>query len=384
MCLCTIYHYTQETWTDDIRQIAAKQVDAIALNIGGDDWQMKQLGHAYAAAQALGTTTKLFISFDFTTSLGCSLSDIVARTKAFASHPSQFRVSGRPMVSSYAGDCLGNSGWQSLKDQTNAYIMPFIWGLEGKFGTYPSLDSWYCWGCAWPQGNYDKNTDDDNYYISQLGSKYAATVSMWFYTHFSYKNRILRSDSWLLNNRWEQLIAMRNQLTFVEMLTWNDYGESDYFGPVRLDQPAGITWADNYPHTAWFDMSAYYIQAFKTGVYPTVTQDIIYFWARPHPYNYIVFNDTRPANWDWTQDFLWAAAFCSSTCTVTLKCGSSSQTFQNLPHGVNKLKLPLAAGQITVSMVKNGKTVINKTPSDFRFVTNPAIYNFNAYVGAAS
>jgi glucan endo-1,3-alpha-glucosidase len=117
--------------------------DAIALNIGGDDWQMKQLGHAYAAAQALGTTTKLFISFDFTTNLGCSLSDIVARTKAFASHPSQFRVSGRPMVSSYAGDCLGNSGWQSLKDQTNAYIMPFIWGLEGKFGTYPSLDSWY-------------------------------------------------------------------------------------------------------------------------------------------------------------------------------------------------------------------------------------------------
>ncbi|KAJ7479209.1 glycosyl hydrolase family 71-domain-containing protein [Mycena latifolia] len=379
------YDYTQDTWADDIQQISAKGVDAIALNIGGDDWQVKQLGYAYAAAQALGSSTKLFISFDFTTSLGCSLSDIVSRTRQFSSHPWQFKVGGKPMISSYSGDCLGNSGWQSLKDQTGAYLMPFIWGLEGNFGSYPSLDSWYCWGCAWPQGDYDKTTDDDNYYIGQLGSKYATTVSMWFYTHLSDKNRLLRSDDWLINARWEQLVAMRNQLTFVEMVTWNDFGESDYFGPVRVScQPAGTTWAEDYPHTAWFDMSQYYIQAFKTGVYPTITTDVIYYWARPHPHDVVVSGDgARPDNWDWTEDYLWAAAFCSSVCTVTLKCGSSSATFTNQPAGVNKLKIPLAAGQITVSMVKNGQTVISKTEPNYHYVTNPGTYNFNAFVGAA-
>ncbi|KAJ7612255.1 glycosyl hydrolase family 71-domain-containing protein [Roridomyces roridus] len=378
------YSYTLDTWKDDIQQIAAKGVDAIALNIGGDAWQMTQVGNAYAAAQALGFPTKLFFSFDFTTNLGCSLSDIVSRTKQFSGHPAQFKVNGKPMISSYAGDCLGNGGWQSLKDQTNAYIMPFIWGLEGNFGSYPSMDSWYCWGCAWPQGNYDKNTDDDNYYISQLGSKYATTVSMWFYTHLSDKNRLLRSDDWLINSRWEQLVAMRDKLTFVEMVTWNDFGESDYFGPVRVDQPAGTTWADGYPHTAWYDMSEYYIKAFKTGVYPTITQDVIYYWARPHPHDAIVNDGNRPDNWDWTQDYLWVAAFCSSTCTVTLQSGSpGATTFSNLPAGVNKLKIPLSAGRVTVSMIKSGQTVISKTDQDFMYTTSPAKYNFNAFVGAA-
>ncbi|KAJ7612254.1 glycosyl hydrolase family 71-domain-containing protein [Roridomyces roridus] len=402
--LTTLYRfsYTIDTWKDDIQQIAAKGVDAIALNIGGDSWQMTQVSNAYAASQALGLPIKFFLSFDFTTNLGCSLPDIVSRTQQFSGLPAQFMVNGKPMISSYSGDCLGNAGWQSLKDQTNAYLMPFIWGLEGNFGSYPSLDSWYCWGCAWPQDDSDKTTADDEYYISQLGSKYAATVSMWFFTHLSDKNRILRSDDWLINTRWEQLVAMRDQLTFVEMVTWNDFGESDYFGPVTADQPAGTTWADGYPHTAWFDMSDYYIKArlvysafpascrilfkaFKTGVYPAITQDVIYYWARPHPHDAIVSGDgAQPDNWDWTQDYLWVAAFCSSTCTVTLQSGSPAATpFVNLPAGVNKLQIPLSAGKVTVSMIKNGQTVISKTEQGFTYTTTPTKYNFNAFVGAA-
>jgi hypothetical protein len=117
--------------------------DAIALNIGGDSWQMTQVASAYAAAQALNSPTKLFFSLDFTTSLSCDLADIVSRVKQFSGHGWQFKVGGKPMISSYSGDCLGNSGWQSLKDQTGGYLMPFIWGLEGNFGSYPSMDSWY-------------------------------------------------------------------------------------------------------------------------------------------------------------------------------------------------------------------------------------------------
>lgn len=66
------------------------------------------------------------------------------------------------------------------------------------------------------------------------------------------------------------------------------------FGPLgRSDEPTGTTWADGFPHTAWLDMSAvrryltsslnlflkpiyhyalqYYISAFKTGSYPSIT-----------------------------------------------------------------------------------------------------------------
>lgn len=39
-------------------------------------------------------------------------------------------------------------------------------------------------------------------------------------THLSDKNFYLRGDDWLINNRWEQLVEMRDKLTFVEMVTW--------------------------------------------------------------------------------------------------------------------------------------------------------------------
>ena len=40
------------------------------------------------------------------------------------------------------------------------------------------------------------------------------------------KNRILRSDDWMLNRRWDQIFAMRDSIQMVEIETWNDYGES--------------------------------------------------------------------------------------------------------------------------------------------------------------
>ena len=39
-------------------------------------------------------------------------------------------------------------------------------------------------------------------------------------SHLSSKNLYLRGDDWLIVNRWEQLMTMRDTLTFVELLTW--------------------------------------------------------------------------------------------------------------------------------------------------------------------
>jgi len=116
--------------------------DAMALNIGSASWQRTQIQNAYDAAQQLGTGFKLFYSFDFT-EMPCALDDIVARVNQFANHPNQFKYNGKVFISSFAGDCLGNGGWLSLKSQTNGYLMPFIWGLENQFNTWSALDSWY-------------------------------------------------------------------------------------------------------------------------------------------------------------------------------------------------------------------------------------------------
>lgn len=40
----------------------------------------------------------------------------------------------------------------------------------------------------------------------------------------------------------------------------------------------GTYWAEKFPHTAWFDMSQYYITAFKTGSYPAITVSFVDPW----------------------------------------------------------------------------------------------------------
>ncbi|KAJ7471811.1 glycoside hydrolase [Mycena latifolia] len=405
------YEYNQSDWEADIKQIHANGVDAIALNIGSDSWEVDQVASAYAAAKAAGSSYKLFLSFDFT-SWPCDVAATVAQANRYAYHPNQFMVDGKPMVSSYEGSCLSVDQWAQVKDGTGGYLMPFVPGQEGNFDSWPSWDSWLAWGAAWSQDSEPKTTADDEYYLGQLHDRYATTVSGGFFTHYDSKNRILNTDDWLLPTRWEQLFGLRDNLTFVEMITWsasfcflllhreltaafrNDFGESDYYGPVKGSQPSGTTWTTGYDHTPWFDMSKYYIsgtapsksyKAFKTGTFPAIDNDTIYYWARPHPAAATASSDAlpRPDNTDWTTDYLWATVFATGPASVTLRAGRSSQTF-DVAAGVTKLKIPLTPGNIGVALVREGKMVINHTDGGYAYVESPELYNYNFYVGSAS
>ncbi|RXW14755.1 hypothetical protein EST38_g11100 [Candolleomyces aberdarensis] len=154
----------------------------------------------------------------------------------------------------------------------------------------------------------------------------------------------------------------------------NDYGELNYFGTIQGSQPSGTHWADGSPHIAWFDMSEYYIKAFKTGSYRAITKDAIYYWSKPHPTQATASVDggRRPDGNNWSLNYLWVAVFATSPAHIILN------------SGVSKLRVPSAAGKITVQMVRGGQMIIDRTPDDFTYVTNPVRYNYNAYVGTAT
>ena len=63
------------------------------------------------------------------------------------------------------------------------------------------------------------------------------------------KNFIYRGDDWLLAQRWESLVQNRSMIDFVEVNTWNDYGESHYVGPIEGIQPMSQQWVDGFDHT---------------------------------------------------------------------------------------------------------------------------------------
>lgn len=393
------YNYTQSSWASDISLAASKGIDAFALNIGADSWEPGQVSNAYAAARILNTTFKLFISFDMT-AFPCASPDNGATIRQliqnYATHPNQLLYNGKTFVSSFSGqDCTFgagsvNQGWiNTVKNGLNTYFVPSFFVDPGTFSTYSVMDGAFGWNSGWPMGDYDINFSPDQSYISNLGNRsYMAAVSPWFFTHYGpdtyNKNFIYRSDDWLLAERWEELIANRSAVTFVEVNTWNDYGESHYVGPIEGVQPMSQAWVNGFEHTGWLDLIAYYAAAFKTGTYPKITRDRTFLWARLFPAAATATNDSvgKPNNWQWTQDYLWAVVQLTAPANVTLTCGPSTSTTR-VPAGTTKLKLPLTANCAVSSTITRGAKNTTFAPSGMVFSTTPATYNFNAFVAAS-
>ncbi|KAL7412808.1 glycoside hydrolase [Mrakia frigida] len=392
------YPYTYATWLNDVKLASAAGFDGFALNIGTDSWQWTQVASAYQAAQDSGTGFKMFLSFDMTV-LPCSSYDNAAALRSYittyAAHPNQAWYGGKILASTFAGsDCtFGQGGWTAgwqtaFKDVlsnagTPVYFMPSVFTDPSTFGSASAMDGELNWNSGWPMGGDDLDFSSDTTYMNALGSKgYMAAVSPVFFTHYGVnswnKNWIFRSDNWLYASRWETLVANRDKFDLIEALTWNDYGESSYIGPIEGAQPNSQAWVDGYDHTALLDISLYYATAFKTGVYPAITTDKIYLTARPHPVYAVATSDSVPSpNYrEYSDDNFYALIFATSACTVTLTSGAGSQTTA-VAAGVTRLSYALATGSgMAATISRNGADVVSHTP-DFTFVANPTTYNFN-------
>ncbi|KAJ7449258.1 glycoside hydrolase family 71 protein [Mycena latifolia] len=395
------YPYTLRDWNQDIALAASKGIDAFALDVGGDPWQPARVADAYAAAKSQGSSFKLFLSFDMG-SLPCSsLGDATTLQnyiKTYQNHPNQFMYKGRPLVSTFAGESC-RFGAESLNEGWNIALkfgQPTIWFIPSFFvdpATFPSLtvmDGAFHWNSGWPMGNYDVSFDSDSLYLSKLGGRsYMASVSPWFFTHYGRdtwnKNWIYRGDNWLFAQRWEQLIQNRNSIALAQVLTWNDFGESHYLGPIHGAQPNSQAWVNGFDHQGWLDLLAHYIVAFKTGQYPAISRDRIFLWARLYPTKATVPSDRvgRPMNADWTEDRVWAVVLLKSPAQFTISCGSSRNSVE-LSAGLNKVQLSLSyTCSVAASISRRNISVINFTPSGFTFRTDPPSYNFNAFVAAS-
>jgi len=219
-----------------------------------------------------------------------------------------------------------------------------------------------------------------------------APCSPWFFTHYGpetyNKNFIYSGDNWLFVERWEHLIANRAHVDMVEVLTWNDYGESHYIGPIEGAQPMSEAWVNGFDHQGWLDLQQYYISAFKDGVYPRILRDRIFLWARLYPTSADVPQDSigRPSGWQHTEDFLWAMIFSTGgNVSVTLGCGDYSETSGLSGAGAFKLRMALTGpgGQVSAAIRRDGVGVISLVPAGFVLSGNPTSYNFNAFVASS-
>jgi len=384
------YPYTYDTWMNDIRLASASGIDGFALNMGPDSWQPDRIRDAYNAAAASGTNFKMMLSFDIA-EFNCGDTSRIGLfqqyLKDYLYHPAAAKVNGKSAVTTFMGqDCSfgqgsSNNGWATVfgANAGNIYYMPAYTSDPRGLGAF-NIQAEVNWGSAWPEGGNDINLDRENYFIgllSQTGKKYVPTISPLFASHMSYKNFIWRGDNWLLAQKFEQLISIRDKVDQVELVSWNDYGESSYIGPIGGDMPSDVRYYvnDKFPHEDILSLVNFYSTAWKTGRWPAITKDQVWVMARPHARYGASGGYGPPAGRDFTQDSFYAQVHLTADATVTL-CSGACVTKAGVA-GINRFSQPMTAGQgISVEIKRNGQVTTRLNPP-FTFQGNADRPNFN-------
>ncbi|CAK5274285.1 unnamed protein product [Mycena citricolor] len=395
-----VFRYTEEDWVSEMTLAQRYGFDGFALNIGPDAWQRDQIVKAFSAGEKVGF--KLYISFDMSCISCVSDTDktlLVDYINDFSDKPAYLQFNGKPLVSAFSGQNCAfgasdpNAGWRDIVAQTSVSFVPCFFVQPEDLPKWDSLDGVSNWNSGWPSGDYDIDFSRDDDWINHLdGRPYMASVSPWFFTHYGRnswnKNFVYRADDFLLSQRWELLVSNRDRIPIVQFISWNDFGESHYIGPVlaNTDQPNSQAWVNGFDHQAWLEVVKFYIAAYKTGPYPRITQDRVVMWSRLFPTDAEVDTDPvgPPEHHDWVEDSLWAVAFLTDAAKFTVYCGASSNSVSASSGGLVKLKLPLKSDcSVSALIERNGDRVVDFAPANFDFSTTPSTYNFNAFVAAS-
>ncbi|KAJ7935235.1 glycoside hydrolase [Mycena leptocephala] len=408
------YPYSVSDWAADIQEAISSDIDGFVLNVGKEDWQQDRVAMCFKAAASSSAPFTLFISFDMSSIPAGSESDVellCSYFTTFGKHPRMFRYQGKVVVSTFAGEAATfgqNAGLdeacRSPKRQyrilQQIHFIPAFFVDPARYPAISALDGVFNWNGGWPlhltpthpRREIESPTlDTDTYHLHNLGGRtFMAAVSPWFFTHYRAdswnKNWIYRGDDWLFVRRWEQLIDMRSQIDIVQVISWNDYGESHYICPaVRGAQPASHAWVDGFPHGAWLHLNSYFARAFKSGMYPPIEQDQIYLWGRPHPRAANAPESVpRPRNWELTDDTFWVVVLCTSPATVSLYAGDSDPKSVEVGAGMSKLSRSLEVGKgMRVTMQRRGVIVAECNAEGFIFEGRPTVHNFNAFTAMA-
>ncbi|TMW67384.1 hypothetical protein Poli38472_012500 [Pythium oligandrum] len=271
---------TPDNWVSDMKLAKEFYIDGFALNIGNNDPNNdKIINNAFDAADKVGF--KIFFSFDYATHGAFPPATVIDLINRYKGRPSYYLLDGRPYVSTFEGPGSAND-WISIKGATNCYFVP-DWsslGPEGIKAHLDKIDGAFNWN-AWPDGPNSLHTDGDDLWRNALGGKhYLMGVSPWFYTNLPQwnKNWLWRGDN-LWHYRWEDIIKF--QPSMVEIITWNDFGESHYIGPLyEKSFPQGAGYCKDMPHQAWLKTLPNYIARYK-GIDVPKGNDKVVFWYRP-------------------------------------------------------------------------------------------------------
>jgi hypothetical protein len=235
---------------------------------------------------------------------------------------------------------------------------------------------------------------------------YMMPVSPWFYTNLpGYgKNWIWNGDN-LWYDRWQQVLSLKPE--FVEIISWNDYGESHYIGPLHEGAyatfeigNASYNYAAGHPHDGWRDFLPYVIDQYKGGG-TKIAKEGVTAWFRQAPGKACANGGTMgntethgqkefpPTEVLQDEVFYSALLRSASGVDVVVDIGGTLQegSWTNKPHGPvgiyhGSVPFDNNTGQVVVTVSRRGKVIAEMRGASILDSCLDDTQNWNAWVGS--
>ncbi|KAL1982151.1 hypothetical protein VTN96DRAFT_1686 [Rasamsonia emersonii] len=200
-------------------------------------------------------------------------------------------------------------------------------------------------------------------------------------------------------DRMEQVLSL--QPDFVELITWNDAGESHYVGNFWPEQIAGTdigNYANGFDHTGWQQVLPSFINAYKSNVTdiskitPAGGKAVGVMWYRsllttancsPDPMG-------KPSGWQNAQDAInFAVILPEGASGYTINVYSNNKQIGSFPAnaGLNGQSVPglqAGGGQRVEVVDSSNKTIISATGTKDVQAQTTGLCNYNYVVAALS
>lgn len=374
-CPMAGHNGTVVQFADEIRQAWSAGVDGFALNCGG--WSSEPYYRAIAtrifeAAASLPHPFKLFFSSD-----GLTPEETASMVSEFYEHPNMLRYQGRPVLSSYSGDdSWGKAVVVALASVGRPVVfVPFFFpkGFDKRW-TDTNItrvidengyaDGFFFFGAAGTGDDLANKSAKIADACRKAGKLYMAPVTP-FYRGLGPKNyRVFETRGFEgMAREWEAAITADTQ--WVEIVTWNDWGESTYvasFGPPTATELWDGQWGPLLSHEAYLAASAYYIRWFKTGVKHIESDDLFWFYrlspkrrrgrAQPnHP------PESHPQGFGQLKDCVFLTTFLIAPATLKIASGEIRYEF-GAPTGVAHFSADFGQGPQHFSIERDGATIL--------------------------
>jgi len=153
---------------------------------------------------------------------------------------------------------------------------------------------------------------------------------------------------------WENAIS--GGADWAQVVTWSDYGEG-----TEIEPSTGTQYG-------YYDLTAYYINWFKTGSPPPIKRDVLYYYHRVQS-AYAAPDQNIQSRLFYTfpwpgatvpNDNIEMLAFLTAPGVLEIEIGGKKYD-RDAPAGMTSFKAPLAAGTPIFRLLRSGKVVTEVT-----------------------